>query len=387
MNNNTVIKAENLSKIYNVSPIRSIWSKVPFFGNHHNKHDHLIWALKDIDFEVKKGETLGIIGPNGAGKSTLLKVLCGVTKPSSGNFQIKGRIAPLIEIGAGFHPEMTGRENIYLNGAIIGMSKKELDRKFKDIVDFSELWDFIDTPCKKYSSGMKVRLGFSIAVHVEPDILLVDEVLAVGDVGFRAKCYNRLAELMNNCAVVFVSHYMPAISRMSSKCIVLNKGDVVFQGASEEAIQHYLSIFGRQKTKVYSEGLRLVSCDFNAKKEKGNYMLTIGEALEITFELDSEIDVEQTTFMVKFLSSHGEYVAEWNSYFDNHNIRLDKGHNKFKVLLHPLRLNPGTYSITLTINPKDEMHHLLWIDKGWTISLKGNKYGSAPYQIRGSVLC
>lgn len=250
MNIDPVIKVENLSKVYNISPIKSIWSKLPFFGNNHNPQKHLIWALKDINFEVKKGEALGVIGPNGAGKSTLLKMLCGVTKPTTGNFQIKGRVAPLIEIGAGFHPEMTGRENIWLNATIMGMSKKEIDRKFKDIVDFAELRDFIDTPFKKYSSGMKVRLGFATAIHCEPDVLLVDEVLSVGDMGFRRKCLNRMQELRKrNITTLFVSHNLHTIDGLCNRTIFLNNGKINAQGETFRVIQAYQAYINEQTKK------------------------------------------------------------------------------------------------------------------------------------------
>ena len=315
----------------------------------------------------------------------MLKMLNGIFWPDKGKITIKGRVGALIAVGAGFHPLLTGRENIYINAAVLGMTEKEVNEKFDEIVEFADIGDFIDSPVKFYSSGMFVRLGFAVAVHCDPDILLIDEVLAVGDVGFRAKCYNRIAELMKNCAVVIVSHNMPAISRISSKCMVLNNGHLIFQGAPEKAIQHYFSIFEKQKTNVHSDGVRLVNCDIKARMKNGNYILDTGDTLEMTLELDSEVDSEQMTIMLTFSSSSGEFVAEWNSWFNKHDIRLNKGYQKFNISLYHLRFNPGAYNISLVITPKNRIHHLLFIYYGWTIHLEGRRFGNAPYQISGSI--
>lgn len=201
-----------------------------------------VWALKDIDFEVKKGEVLGIIGKNGAGKSTLLKILSHVTTPTTGRITARGRIASLLEVGTGFHPEMTGRENIYMNGSIMGMTKVEISRKFDEIVDFAGVEKYIDTPVKRYSSGMTVRLGFSIAAHLEPEILVVDEVLAVGDAEFQRKAIGRMQEVSNNegRTVLFVSHNMQAITNMCTRAILLNKGTIVHDSHPVEVIRNYL---------------------------------------------------------------------------------------------------------------------------------------------------
>ncbi len=199
-----------------------------------------IWALKDVSFELDKGETLGIIGPNGAGKTTTLRLLAGITKPTEGSISVTGRMGVLIELQAGFHPELTGRENVYLNGSILGMTTKEIARKFDAIVDFAELKDFIDTPVKRYSSGMMVRLGFSVAVHVEPEVLLVDEVLAVGDVAFQSKCYQKMGKLLDEgCALVFVSHNMAAMQRMCKRVIWLDKGQIREVGEAGSVCNSY----------------------------------------------------------------------------------------------------------------------------------------------------
>lgn len=198
------------------------------------------WAVNNISFEIKKGESIGIIGENGSGKSTLLKLIAGVLTPTKGKIFVDGKISPLIELGAGFHPELTGRENIYLNGTILGLSVKEIDRKFDEIVNFSELSDFIDTPVKHYSSGMYMRLGFSIAIHVEPDILLVDEILAVGDIAFQEKCLNKMREFKNKgITIIIISHSPDLISSFCGKTFVFKKGKILCLGKTSAVLPAY----------------------------------------------------------------------------------------------------------------------------------------------------
>ena len=203
-----------------------------------------LWALKDVSFEVKKGETVGIIGPNGAGKSTILKLIAGVTKPTRGKITINGRVSPLIELGAGFHPDLTGRENIYLSGAILGLAKKEIDKKFKEIVDFAELWDFIDQPVKHYSSGMYMRLGFSIAVSIQPEILLIDEILAVGDTAFQEKCLDKMRDFQaRGVTIIFVSHSLETVKNFCQRAILLKNGEVKREGKTGAVIADYEKLF------------------------------------------------------------------------------------------------------------------------------------------------
>ena len=254
----TVIKVENISKQYRLGVINTGWlskdlqswwahkrgnedpnSNIIENKNNILDHDH-IWALKDVSFEVKKGEVLGIIGKNGAGKSTLLKILTKVTRATSGIIKVKGRVASLLEVGTGFHPELTGRENIYLNGAILGMQKAEISRKLDKIVDFAGIDKFIDTPAKRYSSGMYVRLAFSVAAHLEPDILLVDEVLAVGDAEFQKKCLGKMEDVARGGrTVLFVSHNMAAVRQLCDRGIHLHNGKVSFIGPVLDCINKY----------------------------------------------------------------------------------------------------------------------------------------------------
>ena len=255
----TVVSVENLSKAYRLGQIgtgtlsRDLsvwWAKARGKPNpllkigqkdHGNRDGETIWALKDVSFEVKQGEVLGIIGRNGAGKSTILKILSQITAPTCGHIGVKGRIASLLEVGTGFHPELTGRENIYLNGAILGMTKTEVDCKFDEIVAFSEVEQFIDTPVKRYSSGMYVRLAFAVAAHLDPEVLLVDEVLAVGDAEFQKKCLGKMEDVAKGGrTVLFVSHNMAAVNRLCQRAVVIDSGRVTLDAPATEATAKYL---------------------------------------------------------------------------------------------------------------------------------------------------
>jgi lipopolysaccharide transport system ATP-binding protein len=222
----------------NLRGLRSLTS----FADSGTEADDVIWALKDVSFEIKSGETVGIIGSNGAGKSTLLKILSRITQPTRGTATVNGRVSSLLEVGTGFHPDLTGRENVFLNGAILGMSRREIERKFDDIVDFSDVGKFIDTPVKRYSSGMGLRLAFSVAAHLEPEILMVDEVLAVGDIRFQKKCLGKMGEVAKaGRTVLYVAHNMPAISRLCQRAILMGGGRVIQDGPVHEVISTYLN--------------------------------------------------------------------------------------------------------------------------------------------------
>ena len=260
----TILKAENISKQYRLGlvgtgtlshDLNRWWHRVrgkedPYLkvGSVNDRSTRAdsdyVWALRDINFEVQQGEVLGIIGKNGAGKSTLLKILSRVTSPTTGEIKTKGRIASLLEVGTGFHPELTGRENIYLNGAILGMTKAEIRAKEDEIIDFSGCARYIDTPVKRYSSGMRVRLAFAVAAFLEPDILVIDEVLAVGDAEFQKKAIGKMQDISNTDGrtVLFVSHNMAAVKSLCTRAMVLNNGQITFNGSTEEAIQYYLQL-------------------------------------------------------------------------------------------------------------------------------------------------
>jgi len=246
----TAIAVEGLSKRYRIGQFRAAYGTLRdsvargvkrLSSGHIHEPRAEIWALDDISFRVEEGEVLGVIGRNGAGKSTLLKLLTRITSPTRGRAEIRGRVGSLLEVGTGFHPELTGRENVYLNGAVLGMKRREIGRKFDDIVEFAGVDKFIDTPVKRYSSGMYVRLAFSVAAHLEPEILLIDEVLAVGDAEFQRRCLGRMEEYgMSGRTVLFVSHNMPAVARLCDRAILLKGGQLVLDGAATSVVAHYL---------------------------------------------------------------------------------------------------------------------------------------------------
>jgi lipopolysaccharide transport system ATP-binding protein len=250
---NSIISVENLSKQYRIgtklpyktfreSLMNAITSPAKLFKRNGSGEDSTIWALKDVSFEVQQGEVIGIIGRNGAGKTTLLKILSRVTEPTEGEVRIRGRVGSLLEVGTGFHPELTGRENVFLNGAILGMKKKEIDSKFDEIVAFAEVEKFIDTPVKRYSSGMYVRLAFAVAAHLEPEILIVDEVLAVGDASFQKKCLGKMGEIgKEGRTILFVSHNMAAVTSLCNRTILLDVGQSVAQGKTSDIVLMYYS--------------------------------------------------------------------------------------------------------------------------------------------------
>jgi lipopolysaccharide transport system ATP-binding protein len=304
----TVIQAENLSKKYiighqqegrgghktlrdaMVNGAEAIRSRLlkPAKGKMSNPTSEEFWALKDVSFEIKQGDRVGIIGRNGAGKSTLLKILSRITEPTTGRISIQGRVASLLEVGTGFHPELTGRENIYLNGAILGMSKAEIKRKFDEIVDFAEVEKFLDTPVKRYSSGMYVRLAFAVAAYLEPEILIVDEVLAVGDTKFQKKCLGKMGKVaQEGRTVLFVSHNMAAINTLCSRGIVLDKGKIVCVGNTNECISAYegRNLQGQGEVWVRasdqaSSSLIITQIRSALKGEQPNYCLNLEVFLE-----------------------------------------------------------------------------------------------------------
>jgi lipopolysaccharide transport system ATP-binding protein len=256
----------------------------------------IIWALKDVSFKVNQGEVVGIIGRNGAGKSTLLKILARITEPTNGQAVIKGRVSSLLEVGTGFHPELTGKENIYLNGTILGMRKPEIDRKFDQIVEFSGVEKFIDTPVKRYSSGMRVRLAFAVSAHLEPEILLIDEVLAVGDAQFQKKCLNKMQDVgQEGRTVLFVSHNMPAITRLCPRAIILDQGKLIADGPSPSVVRTYLdSGTGTTASMEWSElqeapGDDVVRlCAVRVRQENGQ----ISEVIDIRYPIGLEMEYE-----------------------------------------------------------------------------------------------
>jgi len=239
MTDSILIEFNNVSKRFKLG--QKLLLKQALLDIFH-RHNDYFWALKDINIKIKRGETVGIIGKNGSGKSTILKLIAGIIIPTKGEIRVRGKIAPLIELGAGFHPELSGRENVFINGAILGMSKKDLQEKFEDIINFAEIREFIDTPIKHYSSGMYLRLGFSIAIHTNPNILLIDEILAVGDEKFKQKCYKKLEEFKRKkTTIVYVSHDLETVKSFCDRVIYINSGEIIYDGKPNKAVNCYLS--------------------------------------------------------------------------------------------------------------------------------------------------
>jgi lipopolysaccharide transport system ATP-binding protein len=261
------------------------------------------WALKGVSFQIKRGEAVGIIGSNGSGKSTTLKLLSGILKSTKGEVKVNGKLSALIEVAAGFHPDLTGRENIYLNGVILGMRRPEIERKFDEIVEFSGLEDFIDTPVKRYSSGMYARLGFSVAAHVDPDILLVDEVLSVGDMSFQQRCMDKMQEkIRSDVAVIFVSHNLASVANLCNRAILLNKGSLVVDGPCEEAIEAYVKAMSNgTKSEAADEKIRIADVKFEAAVDQKSGMIAPHTRCEllVTFECQSPILPFNVGFIVR----------------------------------------------------------------------------------------
>ena len=321
------IHLENITKKYKIGALQDrqdtlrdllVSSFRSPFRIKRNSEGQILWALRDISFDVNKGSVIGIVGRNGAGKSTLLKILSRVTEPTSGNGEIHGRVGSLLEVGTGFHPELTGRENIFLNGAILGMKRIEIEKKFDEIVEFSEVSKFIDTPVKRYSSGMYLRLAFAVAAHLEPDILVVDEVLAVGDAEFQRKCLGKMSDVADQGrTVLFVSHNMSAILRLTTETIVLEKGCVIKRAPSAEAVDFYLSSgFAESGERIWNDD-EIPSSAFpfkpialRIKNGQGLVVNTIRsiEKMLIEFEYQLSAPINGLRVGLYLMSTRGEFI-------------------------------------------------------------------------------
>jgi lipopolysaccharide transport system ATP-binding protein len=371
-----VISVENLSKQYRLGSIGSRtlradlsrwWAKqggqpdpLLKIGGRDPGHrqGEILWALRDVNFEVKQGEVVGIIGRNGAGKSTLLKILSRVTVPTAGNVKIKGRIASLLEVGTGFHPELTGRENIYLNGAILGMKKAEINQKFDEIVYFSGIEDFIDTPVKRYSSGMYVRLAFAVAAHLDPEILIIDEVLAVGDVEFQKKCTGKIGNVAKEGrTVLFVSHNLAAVANLCSVSILLEKGTISCHASTQFTVDKYLNQNNSYASEVYFTGDDKANNQFNfccvrirnfSQELKSQVSLQEGFHIEIEYDITTSLGNVNIGFIL--WNSRGECVFT--------STDVDTNPSDISTLRHPGRymaqcyvpskfLRPGVYHVDI----------------------------------------
>ncbi len=342
------------------------------------------WALKDVSFELRRGECLGLIGPNGAGKSTLIKMLNGIILPDCGEIRLRGNVSAWIELGAGFHPMLTGRENIFLVGSILGMSNAYIKKRLEEIIEFSELNDFIDSPVKHYSSGMLVRLGFSISAHLDPDVLILDEVLAVGDIGFRAKCFNAIGKLAEKTAVILVSHSMPQIARISNRALVLNKGADVFQGNNvSEAINAFYKIFGRpQGIVTIKDDHRASISSINILNGSGNSIesLESGQPFSVALELFLDPEVESPVILIGILSQELQIVAQCNTRWSGYEIDAN-GAMEINANFSDTRLNPAIYYLTVTITDSTQREILAQHFATCRFTVTGEHIGFAPLQL------
>ncbi len=378
----TVIKVENLAKQYRLGQIGTgtikddlnrFWARVrgkedPFTKigevndrTQKGKSDY-VWALQNINFDVQSGEVLGIIGRNGAGKSTLLKILSRTTLPTVGSLKIKGRIASLLEVGTGFHPELTGRENVFQNGALLGMTKKEIIRKFDEIVDFSGVERYIDTPVKRYSSGMYVRLAFAVAAHLEPEILIVDEVLAVGDLEFQKKCLGKMKDVSVNegRTVLFVSHNMGAIKTLCTKAMMLEFGQMKEHGDVDSVLNSYFKknsseegVFSSEKLDS-SEKVIIKQIILQNQSGENTENFKIGDDLIVNLVLESDEDFDKPNISVGIKNKHGNAITCADTMFDNCQMPfLKKGVNEVSLTFKKIPLLPQEYFLRIGMRTYD----------------------------------
>ncbi len=383
----TIIKIDHVSKEYRLGAIggttlrddlQRLGAKIRGkedptlkIGTQGGKYNQRFLALKDISFEVKKGEALGIIGHNGAGKSTLLKLLSRVTAPTTGSIQFNGRIASMLEVGTGFHPELTGRENVYMNGAILGMTRAEIDRKFDQIVAFAEMEKFIDTPVKRYSSGMYVKLAFSVAAHLDSEIMIMDEVLAVGDMAFQKKCLDKMRQAANQegRTVLYVSHNMNTIRQLCDRCVVLDKGKVVFDGDVEEAIRVYMD---RNRAELLSTINLLEMPHFGMRENKPAMMekFSFAEDQKPQFAAGNNIRANKTLKIVKetdnlclraMACSEDETPVGMTTTLCGQ-MELPEGIHTIPMIFPAEMLAPGKYYLKLALYAVDEFGNNVNVD-------------------------
>ncbi len=370
-----MIKVEHLSKQYQIGADRTyktlqdsitgaFKSPLSLFRRNNNNN---FWALKDVSFEVEEGEVVGIIGRNGAGKSTLLKILSRITEPTEGRITMRGRVGSLLEVGTGFHPELTGRENIYLNGSILGMKKREIDAKFDEIVKFAEIEKFLDTPVKRYSSGMYVRLAFAVAAHLEPEILLVDEVLAVGDAAFQKKCLGKMKDVSSKegRTVIFVSHNMGAIASLTKNCIYLHAGQIRFFDETVCVVEKYLSDTLEHRNDsthnldyyrrgCYSESPVKITKIWANEVSKELSTVEMGSTITVFIEVEAKKEIINANLTLTLKDVQGHSVVVFFSPDQDFLLSLSQMRHLVQVEIDELPLVPGKYFVDVGINQSTE---------------------------------
>lgn len=356
------VEFKEVSKRYRLGTLGSLRDTFSAWlsrGNDLDNWRRTVWALRDVTFQVAPGESLGLIGPNGSGKTTTLKLLSNITRPSTGQILVQGRVASLIELGAGFHPELSGRENIYLNGAILGLKRCEIRNKLEDIITFSGLERFIDTPVKRYSSGMYVRLGFAVAAHVEADVLLIDEVLAVGDSEFRRKCIERMEELRKSgTTLIFVSHNMYQVRRLCKQALLLVHGESCFLGNTDEAILTYEELIQDSKQDIYLErlgmaetpGAIIISCiELLDEKDQPVRRLRYDQTLKIRLAYRTQQPIVDPIFRMRLIGTDGATFAMAASTFQPGLTWTLAGSGLVTARMEPVQLVSGRYTVDVQI--------------------------------------
>lgn len=380
---NIAIKVENLSKAYTLGQIgtgtltrdlQRWWTlmrgkedpliKIGHINDRTIKGNDgdLVWSLKNINFELEQGQALGVIGKNGAGKSTLLKILSQITSPTEGSVKIKGRIASLLEVGTGFHPELTGRENIFLNGAILGMRKSEIQRKFDDIVEFAGVEKYVDTPVKRYSSGMYVRLAFAVAAHLDCECLIVDEVLAVGDMDFQKKCIGKMNDLSksSNKTIIFVSHNLGLINTLCSKSLLLSNGEGVFFGDTREAIEIYTNKIAVLENKIterreINNTIYIKNVELFDSKNNSTCNFFMGQSMFIKIVLDNPGNIKDYLVGVQIVSFDGIPIYHFFNIDDSNSSISESG--IYLVEMRDLMLYPGAYNISFSVSDRSTSNY------------------------------
>lgn len=379
----SLIKVEGVSKKFCRSLKRSLWYGMQdlgreIVGQRHAESDVLrtdeFWAVKDVSFELRRGECLGLIGHNGAGKTTLLRMLNGLIKPDQGQIEIRGRVGALIALGAGFNPILTGRENIYVNASVLGLSKWEIDEKIDEIIDFSEIEEFIDTPVQSYSSGMSIRLGFAIAVAVEPDVILLDEILAVGDVKFRAKCYNKISSFLDKSAVIIVSHNMDQISQVCTSALLLQKGVCKVYGNVGECISMYSLMSDGDR--YNGDVCEYQSQDIVVSDKKISRNIDYGDSISLDLEINSKKYISVSDLKITIFSQDGRIVAESYTKPLDINIAIGCGDVSLRVSIGPVLLSAGKYSASIVLLDRANNKHIYWASRCFTFVVNGPVSGS-----------
>lgn len=407
---NTVVSAENLAKVYRLGPtisgdlretltdqIKRLGRRRTYTGKRDGSNEH--WALRDVGFEVVEGEVFGIIGRNGAGKSTLLKILSRVSPPTRGHARMVGRVGALLEVGTGFHPELNGRENTYLNGAILGMTRREIDRVYDSIVEYAGIQEFMEMPVKRYSSGMRVRLGFAIAAHLRPEILILDEVLAVGDVEFQRKSSRTILDYTRGGhTVLFVSHNMEAVRTICSRTLVLDKGQVTFVGPTDQAIEYYQESLrpadGTNLLKVRRDNPSLTPLIANVRFSDGQGTPTVsmpaGGSVSLGIELANPIQLDSPYVEIVLLDAYETRIALVSSRIQTQGFGALPPAGRVHVQFDELPLLPGNYFFNIEIgNGNSRLDflaraaelHVTWADVFGTGRLQENRRG--PLALKG----